>query len=106
QTGWGSLLGVGGIARFVFAVAAAAPRGIHQRAEDLVLHRAPALVVALRDAGHGVDRIHTDDRPDLVAQFALLRAEELHALLQVARQHPLQLTAVRADHLREEIAAH
>src|SRR5262249_45256707 len=106
RSNYTALLVAGGFARLVFAVATAAARGVHERAEDLVLHRAPALVVALGDAGDGLDRIHADDGLHLLAQFALLRTEQLHALLQVAAEHVLQVAAVGADDLREEVAAH
>src|SRR5262245_41207656 len=100
------LLVAGGFRRLFFAVTTAATRGVHERAEDFVLHRAPALVVALGNSGDGLDGIHADDGLHLLAQFALLRTEQLHALLQVAAEHVLQVAAVRADHLREEIPTH
>jgi len=77
-----------------------------QAAEDLFLQRLPALVVLLRDVGHGLERVDADDVLELVAQVALLAREQLDALVEVATDELLQAAAVAADHLREEVTAH
>src|SRR4051794_16429869 len=82
---------------FFGAVFASAARRIHEGAEDFILHRPPTLVVARGNTGHRLGRIDADDRFHLFAQLTLLRAEQLHALLEIAAEDVLQIAAVRAD---------
>src|SRR6188768_924015 len=89
----------------VLGAGARAGQGAMQGAEDLVLDAAPALVVALRESGHGVECVGTRDLADAFTHIALLGAEQPDGLLQVARQHAMRMFGVIADHLRQEFPA-
>src|ERR1700761_4623609 len=79
---------------------------IHQRAVNLVLHRTPALVIALCQVVDGVCGFRITNAFDTFASVTLLARKELQALFEIASDHSLHRTAVRADDLREKIPTH
>lgn len=77
-----------------------------QCAENLFLHRAPALVILLSEVRNYSDRIDTHDTLHPIADLLLLGKEQLHALLEVAAYQSLHRAAIGSDDLGEKIPTH